>query len=239
MSDDDLACTDCGYDTFGNEYYMVRNAVWERALGHKIPNFDDTILCIGCLEQRIGRTLTRHDFIDCPLNKGPWPRSERLRDRMKRGTRIDFALTFAEVGLPIFPVNVFRRGDRWRKVPYVADWANAATTDLPVIGEWWMQWPTAMPGLPLSRCGLVVVDADRHGGADGVALIRAMTLPPHAVTTTKSGGEHHFFRQPPSPVHFTKWAGGEVLGIGRFVVGYALPEGVMPELPEVFWPSAG
>jgi len=149
------------------------------------------------------------------------------------------ALTLAKANFPIFPVNVFRRGDRWRKVPYVADWENAATTDLPVIGEWWMQWPTAMPGLPLSRCGLVVVDADRHGGADGVALIRAMTLPPHAVTTTKSGGEHHFFRQPPSPVHFTKWAGGEVLGIGRFVVGYALPEGVMPELPEVFWPSEG
>jgi hypothetical protein len=32
--------------------------------------------------------------------------------------------------------------------------------------------------------------------------------------------------------------GGEVLGIGRFVVGYAVPVGPMPELPEVFWKLA-
>jgi hypothetical protein len=233
----DLACADCGYDTISDEYYMVRNAVWERALGHPIPNFDDTILCIGCLERRIGRTLTRYDFTNCPLNKDDPDWSERLRDRRKRGRRVDFALTFAEAGLPIFPVNVFRRGERWRKVPYVTDWANAATTDPSAIGEWWMQWPLAMPGLPLERCGLVVVDCDRHGGVDGVAAFRELGLMPrHPVVATKSGGEHHFFRQPPSPVTFTKWAGGEVLGVGRFVVGYAVPEGMMPELPEVFWP---
>jgi hypothetical protein len=51
---------------------------------------------------------------------------------------------------------------------------------------------------------------------------------------TKSGGEHHWFRQPAVPIRFVKWAGGEVLGNGRFVVGYAVPEGPIPELPEVF-----
>jgi hypothetical protein len=148
------------------------------------------------------------------------------------------ALAFGEAGFPIFPVNVFRRGDRWRKVPYVADWANAATTDPKILREWWMQWPLAMPGLPLERCGLVVVDADRHGGVDGVEAFRELGLMPrHPVVVTKSGGEHHWFRQPPSPVTFAKWAGGEVLGIGRFVVGYSVPKGVMPELPKVFWPS--
>jgi hypothetical protein len=233
----DLPCTDCGYGTINNEYYMVRNAVWERALGHPIPNFDDTILCIGCLERRIGRTLTRFDFTNCPLNEDDPDWSERLRDRMKRGRRIDFVLTFAEVGFPIFPVNVFRRGDRWRKVPYVKDWENAATTDPEILREWWLRWPTAMPGLPLERCGLVVVDCDRHGEVDGVAAFRELGLMPrHPIVTTKSGGQHHWFRQPPSPVHFTKWAGGEVLGNGRFVVGYSVPQGVMPELPKVFWP---
>jgi hypothetical protein len=119
------------------------------------------------------------------------------------------------------------------KVPHVTDWANAATTDANQIEEWWLRWPLAMPGVPLERCGLVVVDADRHGGPDGVALIREMTLPPHPIVATKSG-EHHYFRQPSEPVRFMQWAGGQVLGIGRFVVGYSVPEGVMPELPEVF-----
>jgi hypothetical protein len=146
---------------------------------------------------------------------------------------IALALAFAEAGFAVFPVNVFRRGKRWAKVPHVTDWANAATTDPSVIAEWWLRWPLAMPGLPLERCGLVVVDADRHGGADGVALIRSMTLPPHPIVATKSG-EHHYFRQPAQPVRFLQWKGGQVLGEGRFVVGYALPVGEMPELPEVF-----
>jgi hypothetical protein len=143
------------------------------------------------------------------------------------------ALAFADAGFPVFPVNVFRRGDRWAKVPHVTDWANAATTDATLIAEWWLRWPLAMPGVPLARCGLVVVDCDRHGGADGVALIREMTLPAHPIVATKSG-EHHYFRQPAQPIRFMQWAGGQVLGEGRFVVGYSVPEGEMPELPEVF-----
>jgi hypothetical protein len=81
-----MPCTDCGHDTGRNEYYMVRDDVWEQALGHKIPPVeDDVFLCIGCLERRIGRTLTRRDFIDCPLNTHPdWPRSRRLRNRLRR-----------------------------------------------------------------------------------------------------------------------------------------------------------
>jgi len=81
-----MRCADCGYDTTDNEYYMVRNDVWEQALGHKYsPQPNDVFLCIGCLERRIGRTLTRRDFIDCPLNTSPdWPRSRRLRNRMRR-----------------------------------------------------------------------------------------------------------------------------------------------------------
>jgi hypothetical protein len=120
-------------------------------------------------------------------------------------------------------------------VPHVKYWAQAATTNPDVIAEWWMRWPLAMPGVPLERCSLVVVDCDRHGGADGVAALRELgELPPHPITTTKSGGEHHWFRQPAQPIRFTQWAGGEVLGEGRFVVGYAVPEGEIPELPDVF-----
>ena len=42
-----MPCTDCGYDTIGNEYYMVRNDLWERALGHKYPPQPDKLLPSG------------------------------------------------------------------------------------------------------------------------------------------------------------------------------------------------
>ena len=80
-----MPCADCGCDTSGSEYYMVRNDVWEQALRHNIrPVEDNVFLCIGCLEKRIGRTLTRRDFMDCPLNTMPdEARSKRLRNRLK------------------------------------------------------------------------------------------------------------------------------------------------------------
>jgi hypothetical protein len=53
------ACADCGVGTHSiNEYYMVKNHVWVQAQG------GTKLLCIGCLEKRIGRTLTRSDFDD-------------------------------------------------------------------------------------------------------------------------------------------------------------------------------
>jgi hypothetical protein len=136
---------------------------------------------------------------------------------------------------------VFYRGGRWRKRPYVS-WrgeTSQATTDAKQINEWWDRWPLAMVGVPLLKH--VVVDCDRHDGPDGVELFRALDrecgpFPPHPHNPTKSnGGQHHWFRQPAQPIRFAQWAGGQVLGIGRLVVGYAVPQGPIPELPEVFW----
>jgi hypothetical protein len=42
---------------------MVTNEVWLEAN----PK-DKGMLCIGCLEQRRGKLLTKDDFTDCPLN---------------------------------------------------------------------------------------------------------------------------------------------------------------------------
>jgi hypothetical protein len=109
------------------------------------------------------------------------------------------ALAFGEAGVPIFPVRVYLAGDRWLKRPHVTDWSARATSDLAQIAEWWELWPQAIVGVPLARVGLVCLDADRHaGGPDGVALLPS--LPPHPIVTTKSGGEHHFFRQPEQPI---------------------------------------
>lgn len=88
---DDTTCDDCGMETNhikrdddGAEFYMVKPAVWKaaEAAGGK-ANF----LCVGCLEDRVGRPLRSSDFTDAPLNTAPdweYGRSARLRDRLRR-----------------------------------------------------------------------------------------------------------------------------------------------------------
>lgn len=56
-------CVDCSKDTMENDYYSVENEVW-LAAGMKIdPMGDDGMLCIACLERRLGRPLTLADFM--------------------------------------------------------------------------------------------------------------------------------------------------------------------------------
>jgi hypothetical protein len=70
-------CLDCGVFVHAiNEYYMLHNAVWQEA--HPA---DDGMLCIGCVEERLGRRLTPGDFrLDCPCND--WTRSARFQQRI-------------------------------------------------------------------------------------------------------------------------------------------------------------
>jgi hypothetical protein len=72
-------CADCDEHTI-DEYYMVGDDLWaDYGAG-------DRVLCIGCLEIRIGRRLTPADFTDCGANKDPdATRSARLRDRLGLG----------------------------------------------------------------------------------------------------------------------------------------------------------
>jgi hypothetical protein len=71
-------CIDCGVSTVHNhEYYMVKKKVW-RAVGNP-----KGMLCIGCLEGRLGRQLVRTDFLKCPVNSDlDHRRSDRLSDRL-------------------------------------------------------------------------------------------------------------------------------------------------------------
>jgi hypothetical protein len=61
-----------------SEYYMVRDLWW------RIAGAGKGMLCIGCLEARLGFTLCRSDFIDAPINMDRKPRSERLTQRLTR-----------------------------------------------------------------------------------------------------------------------------------------------------------
>ena len=87
------ACVDCGINTITlGEFYMVRADVWDQAwrgrrksYHGKLPGTE--ILCIGCLERRIGRTLAQSDFTDVPINNPDEDMSDRLRDRLTRCAR--------------------------------------------------------------------------------------------------------------------------------------------------------
>jgi hypothetical protein len=58
---------------------MVDDGVWEVATedfgGHGM-------LCIGCLEARLGGKLVASDFPDYPINTGFFPQSARLRNHL-------------------------------------------------------------------------------------------------------------------------------------------------------------
>jgi hypothetical protein len=72
---DCTACTNCD-----GEYYMVHDELWEYAT----EDFGgDGMLCIGCLENRLGGLLTSDDFTDAPLNSmNLFCGSDRLRSRL-------------------------------------------------------------------------------------------------------------------------------------------------------------
>ncbi len=74
-----FVCLDCKVDTSQiDEYYMVSDKVWNSVC-------EAGMLCIGCLETRVGRELNKDDFTECPLNSDNLlGASERLKDRLTR-----------------------------------------------------------------------------------------------------------------------------------------------------------
>lgn len=69
-------CLDCGDNTFfKNEYYMIHDEIWDSVA-------TDGMLCVECLEKRLGRLLTPEDFKLYPINFGVFPQSEILRSRV-------------------------------------------------------------------------------------------------------------------------------------------------------------
>jgi hypothetical protein len=79
MRKDIFSCIDCEVDT-RSEYYMVHDWVWE--LSGMNPY--DGMLCIGCLEKRLGRKLIKGDFPNIPINwiSPCFDKSERFIKRL-------------------------------------------------------------------------------------------------------------------------------------------------------------
>lgn len=72
----DFVCMDCKKDVW-NEYYMLYSHVWKKAN----PKVNGK-LCIGCVENRLGRKLTKKDFTTLPVNTEKTTRSAQLKDRL-------------------------------------------------------------------------------------------------------------------------------------------------------------
>lgn len=72
-------CCGCGMDVCtAGELYMVHDHVWAAA-----GTCQCAVLCVGCLEARLGRQLTAGDFSDWPVNDpAQCHHSDRLRARL-------------------------------------------------------------------------------------------------------------------------------------------------------------
>lgn len=75
MSRHKFKCLDCRVDT-GRiyEHYMLLDEVW-----HTVAN-SVGMLCVGCVEQRLGRRLRASDFNGSYVNR-LMPQSQRLMSR--------------------------------------------------------------------------------------------------------------------------------------------------------------
>lgn len=79
---------DCGINTsWLNEFYMVNDELWESLTTEKQH---DGMLCVGCIERRLGRELGREDFHSywrSILVPPQYKLSARLRARMETPVR--------------------------------------------------------------------------------------------------------------------------------------------------------
>jgi Bifunctional DNA primase/polymerase, N-terminal len=170
---------------------------------------------------------------------------------------LEAMLKLASAGVPVFPARLDWNAEakKWDKQPAITGWKKAATTDPDIIRRWWRDLPRKL-GLPAYRlvpgiwCGhpaldLVVVDADRHGGPDGVSALNALVaepgneLPAGPRTLTAGSGVHYVFRQPPGKTKFGNSKGElpggiDIRGVDGWIVGPGAmrPDGKM-------WRGAG
>ncbi len=147
--------------------------------------------------------------------------TDKLDVPTRRRHNRDLALRLAAAGIPIFPslnktpvVHGWQLLDTEHTDQTRAD-ASArfrekhgrdpafvgCTIDAAKVRDWWRKWPDAVPSISCGPAGLLALDADQH--KDGPALLAQWesehggrhALAP--VTSTRSGGEHVWYRNDP------------------------------------------
>lgn len=76
MSRKKWLCLDCKVDS-GRifEHYFLNTPLWMSLVGS-----NKGMLCVGCVEKRLGRRLVPGDFTDCYLND---PKRNTMSDRLR------------------------------------------------------------------------------------------------------------------------------------------------------------
>ena len=85
----------------------------------------------------------------------------------------DHALNLAAHGFYVFPCRS-EPGARGDKAPLGVSWREASSNDPAIIENWWRRYPHALIAIDCGKSSLVVIDADRHGVIDGVALLKEL-----------------------------------------------------------------
>jgi hypothetical protein len=160
-------------------------------------------------------------------------------------TPLDAALSYAGMGLYVFPCN--------GKQPLV-QWGTESTTDPEMLHKWWTTWPSAGIGVDCGKSGLVVIDLDVKSDADGPGnwrqRLNGHQIPATFNVRTPSGGWHGWYRDPTGRYRNSAGLiapGVDVRGVGGYVLapgspGYrwhteapiglgdipALPDGIIP-----------
>jgi RecA-family ATPase len=157
-------------------------------------------------------------------------------DAMKT-SNAEYANKLAEYKLPVFPCHNRPDDEKRHKKPLVS-WRTASTSDPVQVREWWERFPDALPAIDLGKCGLVVLDGDRHQeNVDGVAALDALFMSyggeivaPSVLTP--GNGRHVYLKQPRGKIPLGNGRGGlppgiDVRGSGGYVIapGASLPDG--------------
>jgi hypothetical protein len=107
--------------------------------------------------------------------------------RRKSPRKLDWALQYARLGLPVFPL---QPGGKTPLTPH--GFKDATTSREQIIGRW-TDHPDANIGIPTGEAsGLLVLDIDpRHGGYESLAKLCAhRNKPKTAISITGGGGLH-------------------------------------------------
>lgn len=109
---------------------------------------------------------------------------------MKVIGKVDFALSYADLGWHVFPLSA------GQKVPLVGSRGfKDATTDKNLIRRWWVEHSEANIGIRTGiASNLAVVDVDVKNGQPGLESLKALPgIIPTLIAKTPSGGFHHYF----------------------------------------------
>lgn len=121
---------------------------------------------------------------------------------------LDFALKYAELGWPVFPLHSISNGKcscgsekcaSPGKHPRIKNWPDEASTDSDKIKRWWEMWTDSNIAVPTGfKSGLAVFDIDKKtGGLENLASLESkygkfLGL----LALTGGGGKHYFFKYP-------------------------------------------